>query len=78
MIAWNEWLQYRSEGGKKITPSTAKRQLKTLSVLTEKEAVERIERSIHNGWTGLFEVTKQPGQKPAQTTVDGFTSAKFG
>jgi hypothetical protein len=51
---WNEWIQYRTEIRKKLTPSTVHRQLTTLSKLSVTEAIQTIEKSIENGWQGLF------------------------
>lgn len=55
-IAWNEWLQFRTELKKKITPSTAKKQLKFLGARAEIQAIAILNQSITNGWTGLFEL----------------------
>jgi hypothetical protein len=54
--AWSEWNEYRSEKKKKITPSTAKRQLERLSKYPEHVAIGMIDQSITNGWEGLFEL----------------------
>ena len=51
---WKEWECYRTETKKKLTPSTVKKQLKMLSEHTAPEAVVIIEKSIRNGWQGLF------------------------
>ena len=80
---WKEWECYRTETKKKLTPSTVKKQLKMLSEYTAPEAVVIIEKSIRNGWQGLFpernqqESPKQcilhpnqPGKK-WQTATDG-------
>lgn len=50
--AWSEWQQFRKEKRAKLTPSTAKKQLSMLSKL--KDPIACIERSIQNGWIGLF------------------------
>jgi hypothetical protein len=53
--AWDNWLQYRSRELKKpVTKTSAARQLKMLASLTEQQAITSIERSICNGWIGLF------------------------
>jgi len=52
--AWNEWNQHLKQKRKKPTPLTIKKQLKTLSNLSESQAVECIDKSISNGWQGLF------------------------
>lgn len=53
--SWNEWIDYCEEKKNKITKSTAKKQINFL--LTQSNPVECINRSIQNGWKGLFEVT---------------------
>lgn len=52
---WNEWLIYRKELGKKMTPSTIKKQLKLLERNKQnQEAI--IDKSISCGYIGLFEI----------------------
>ena len=51
--AWGEWVTYRHERRKPLTKSTIKMQLTKLAK-TPDEAVAIIERSIEQGWTGLF------------------------
>jgi len=55
-IAYAEWIQYRKELGKKITPSTAKKQIRFLGGRDPAVSVAIINQSIENGWTGLFEL----------------------
>lgn len=57
--AWTEWVQYLKEKKKKITPSTAKKQINFLGGRAGPEAIEIINKSITNGWVGLFDLTKQ-------------------
>ena len=54
-IAWNDWLQHRIEKKKKMTKSTAIMQLKEMKEIGEARAINMINYSIKNGWTGLFE-----------------------
>jgi len=54
--AWEEWEQYMKEKKKKLTPSTAKKQIKFLGGRPENEIIEIINRSIEKGWQGLFEI----------------------
>lgn len=54
-FAWSEWNDYRREIRKKLTPSTARKQLKKLSMYPEQIAIEMISQSIEKGWQGLFE-----------------------
>jgi hypothetical protein len=60
--AWANWVQYRTDTRKKLTPQTVKLQLKLLgeNIPTHKKIIET---SIQNGWTGLFPIksdTKRP------------------
>lgn len=52
--AWSAWVAYRAELRKPLTPSTIKRQITTLQDMGVNDAIAAIERSISNGWTGLF------------------------
>lgn len=58
-FAWNEWNDYRREMRKKLTPSTAKKQLAKLAKFPEHTAIEMINQSIEKGWSGLFEVEEK-------------------
>ena len=63
---WQEWVDYRKEIKKKMTPSTVNKQVKFLSGRTAQEQQAIIDQSITNGWTGLFEVNngnKQSGKQ---------------
>jgi len=51
---WKEWIQFRIERKKKLTPTTITRQLKTLSKHPVAIAIATIEKSIESGWQGLF------------------------
>lgn len=57
--AWFEWVKFRKEKRKSLTPSTIKKQNEFLSKFTEEVAISIIERSITNGWIGLFELTPE-------------------
>lgn len=54
--AWVEWEVYRKEIKKKISASTAKKQMAFLGGRAGPEAIAIINQSITNGWTGLFEL----------------------
>lgn len=59
--AWKDWLKYRRELKKPLTPSTIKSQLKGLESLTESDAIAAIRLSIMKGWQGLvFAGSSQP------------------
>ena len=53
--AWNDWVVYRKEKKKKLTPSTIKMRLKKLASVGEFRAIRMISYSIEKGWEGLFE-----------------------
>jgi len=62
--AWAEWLKYRRERRLTTTPTTLRKQLAMLAGQPNPIAV--IERSIQNGWQGLFP-DKTPTTKPTAT-----------
>lgn len=59
--AWVEWIAYRKEIKKKLTPRSIKLQIKALSSYGISGAIESINQSIQGGWTGLFEPKKKAG-----------------
>lgn len=71
--AWAEWVQYRKEARKALTPSTIAKQLNDLGKLPEQAAIEMISNSILKGWQGLYPPTNgspasgQPKQPPQRT-----------
>ena len=71
--AWDDWAAYRKEQRKALAESTIKRQLAKLAK-TPGDAVAMIERSIEQGWTGLWPVDERPKRPsrftPAETSVD--------
>jgi hypothetical protein len=52
--AWLEWEQHRREIRKPLKPTTTSKQLAELAAIGAPAAVKTIQRSITNGWTGLF------------------------
>jgi hypothetical protein len=58
-IAWEDWLVYRREAKKPVTPTTAKAQLKMLEGLGVGRAILSVRNSIQNQWQGLFEPRDQ-------------------
>jgi predicted transcriptional regulator len=54
--AWAEWVQYRKEIRKTLKPTTTKKQISFLEKYQD-DHVEIINRSITNGWTGMFPLT---------------------
>ncbi len=59
LASWTEWESHRKEIKKKLTPSTAKKQIQFLGGRGETEIIAIINQSITNGWTGLFELKQQ-------------------
>lgn len=66
MVKWREWWDYRKEIKKPLKATTAKKQLAFLET-QGRDAVEVLEQSMVNGWTGLFPLKKNghPPTKPA-------------
>ncbi len=60
--AWDSWTKYRREIKKKLTASTITKQLKLLETFGTSKAVQSIERSITNGWQGLFDPDQRNGK----------------
>ena len=52
--AWDEWKTHRKEIGKKLTPTSTKKQFAALRVMGEAKAIEAISHSIKNEWKGIF------------------------
>jgi len=57
--AWGEWVGYRKEVKKPVTPSMAKAQFAALTKLPD--PVASIRQSIAYGWQGIFEVKEKTG-----------------
>lgn len=70
---WLAWEIHRKEKKAKLTPSTARLQIKFLGGRAPTESVEIIKQSIKNGWTGLFELKSQTNDRT--TTKKPTTSA---
>ena len=68
--AWSEWDEFRREVRKKLTKSSVKKQLKELSAMGLPAAIESINQSIKNGWTGLFERKKEANGSKAKHRND--------
>jgi hypothetical protein len=56
LAVWNEWEVFRIEKKKKLTPSTIRKQIQFLGGRGDPEIIEILNRSITNGWVGLFEL----------------------
>jgi len=61
-VAWGKWVAYRKERGSPLKPTTVAAQFKAIAQAGEEAAIAAIERSIFNGWQGLF-LDKAPQQK---------------
>ena len=61
-LAWSEWVEFRREIKKKLTPSTVSKQLKELATWGSVKSIQAINSSIRNGWQGLFESSQRPGK----------------
>lgn len=59
--AWGAWIKHRHERKPAYTAGAAERALPKLAEEGEDAAVERIDRSIMNGWLGLFFNNEKPG-----------------
>lgn len=59
--AWELWRKHRVEKKNTLTPTTIKMQIKFLLSMGHDRAIAAIERSITNGWTGLFVVENSDG-----------------
>jgi hypothetical protein len=53
--AWADWVAFRKEIKKPVTPTMAKAQLRQLGSLNERRAIAMIEHTIGKGWQGLRE-----------------------
>lgn len=54
LAVWEDWELHRKEKRVKLTPISRKKQFAILGGLTERHAIETLNKSIANGWTGLF------------------------
>ena len=61
LAAWKDWLAYRRERKKTLAPQTQAKQLAKLATWGALKAVHSIERSIEQGWQGLFDPEEQRG-----------------
>lgn len=55
---FDEWIIYRKQKKQPLTESTMIKQCELLQKFDEKTAIEMIETSIINGWTGIFPIKK--------------------
>lgn len=50
---WTKWVAYRKEIKNPLKPTTQEMQLKKLSAYSQEIAIEKLERSMLNGWRGF-------------------------
>ena len=64
--SWKDWCDYRRSGKNKFTEKAQILSIATLEMLKNKgnDPVEVINRSIQNGWTGLFELQEKQKSVP--------------
>lgn len=67
--AWSEWVEYRKEKKKKLTPSTIKKQIQFLGGRGDPEIIEIINQSIRNGWEGLFDLKHFNNKSNGRATI---------
>lgn len=68
--AWREWTEYRRQARKPLTPATIVKQIHTLEGSGHDRAIEAIDQSIRNGWTGLFPANEnRRGGSPAAAST---------
>ena len=69
--AWDEWHEYRTQAKKKLTPSTAAKQLNRLAQHAPDTAAAMLNQSIENGWTGIFDLKDNGnGKRPKWTQAE--------
>lgn len=71
--AYFEWGEHRQEIGKRLTPTTVKKQLKMLEGIGIRRAIAAIEFSIGCSYMGIFEQKtgrEQGPQKPVPTVAE--------
>ncbi|NBU23786.1 MAG: hypothetical protein EBS38_07770 [Actinobacteria bacterium] len=55
--AWKSWVAYRKQLKRKLTDASVQAQFKDFALWGEAKSIDAIERSIRQGWQGLFEPT---------------------
>jgi len=69
--AWSEWKSYRREKRSKLTPTTERKQLAQLATVSAASAIATIEKSIAQGWSGLFIEGTNGKRKPERRIGNG-------
>ena len=73
--AWDDFQKHRKEIKKKLTPLAGSRTLKKLEAHSSDIAIQMLEQSIENGWTGVFEV--KPGNNNQPATIETLEKAGY-
>ena len=73
--AWENWLAHRKATRKPVTPQSAKLQLAKCEAWGVEVAVRTINRSIENGWQGLFPSKEDLNRKSAATDNASWSEA---
>lgn len=68
-IAWSDWVNYRKERNKPLTPATIKLQHEFLKTYNHEEQTRVINQSILNGWSGLFAIKGAVETKTRKTSL---------
>lgn len=69
---WSCFTTYRKEKRKALTPTTTKRLISRLRELSKddaNEAIEILNQTIENSWTGIFEIKQQAANKSTNRNV---------
>lgn len=61
LVSWDRWVKYRSEIRKPIKPASMESAQKALAAFKGEQAAV-VERSIANGWQGLFPLNTRNGE----------------
>lgn len=72
---WSEWLTYLKQKRKTPTQITITKQHKQLKTLSETDAINTINKSIQNGWQGLFPDEQRNGGRSANAGQANRSSA---
>ncbi len=70
--AWLTWLQHRKEKRSPVTPTAQKQQIKKLSSMGLEKAIEALEHSTAQSYTGVFEPSTNgtPARKEKESPFD--------
>lgn len=69
--AWGEWREHRKQIRKPLTPMSARKGLAQCEAMGAARAIAAINRSIANGWRGIFEDSNGQATGNARTSQPG-------